>query len=225
MINLVATGVANGMEINCYLGTHDSTIARIRNNIVKHVLENDYDYLLFIDSDVSFKVEDVFHMLTLAESTDMKIIVGAYPQKDIYLDSLFLAVKNGLIKEPKDLARFTSRFGFNFEVGEIERYKPKQPIELYEGSTGFMLISTEVLKEIVKAYPERIGRHPDNELFYSFFENTLNQKTKIFDSEDYYFCGLAKSLGYKVWLLPYIELQHVGTHHFTGNVEDYMLNV
>jgi hypothetical protein len=52
----------------------------------------------------------------------------------------------------------------------------------------------------------------------------LDQETKIFLSEDYLFCNMIKKIGYKIWLLPYINLNHAGTAIFSGSFTDYIRN-
>lgn len=42
--------------------------------------------------------------------------------------------------------------------------------------------------------------------------------TKRYLSEDYWFCKNVWATGSKVWMCPFIELQHVGTYVFTGNL-------
>jgi hypothetical protein len=39
-------------------------------------------------------------------------------------------------------------------------------------------------------------------------------------SEDYMFCQWARNVGLKVWLCPWIQLQHVGTYVFGGSLAD-----
>jgi hypothetical protein len=39
-------------------------------------------------------------------------------------------------------------------------------------------------------------------------------------SEDYMFCQWARNIGLKVWLCPWIQLQHVGTYIFGGSLAD-----
>lgn len=39
-------------------------------------------------------------------------------------------------------------------------------------------------------------------------------------SEDYMFCQWARNIGLKVWLAPWIQLQHVGSYVFGGSLAD-----
>jgi hypothetical protein len=47
-----------------------------------------------------------------------------------------------------------------------------------------------------------------------------NQFTGRYLSEDYMFCQMARRAGLKVWLCPWIQLQHVGSYIFGGSLAD-----
>ena len=47
-----------------------------------------------------------------------------------------------------------------------------------------------------------------------------HQYSNRYLSEDYWFCQLARETGLKVWLAPWIQLQHVGSYVFGGSLAD-----
>ena len=49
---------------------------------------------------------------------------------------------------------------------------------------------------------------------------TSKEHSKRYLSEDYYFCQQSRKAGLKVWLLPWIKLQHVGNYTFGGSLVD-----
>jgi hypothetical protein len=49
---------------------------------------------------------------------------------------------------------------------------------------------------------------------------TSKQYSKRYLSEDYMFCQWVRNIGLKVWLLPWIQLQHIGTYTFGGSLAD-----
>jgi hypothetical protein len=49
---------------------------------------------------------------------------------------------------------------------------------------------------------------------------TGGQFTTRYLSEDYMFCQMARRAGLKVWLCPWIQLQHVGSYIFGGSLAD-----
>jgi hypothetical protein len=44
--------------------------------------------------------------------------------------------------------------------------------------------------------------------------------SKRYLSEDYMFCYYAQKVGLKVWLNPWMKLQHVGSYVFGGSLAD-----
>jgi hypothetical protein len=214
--------ILNKINIKYILGTHDALIPRMRNNIVKHFIENDYDYLMFIDSDISFVPEDVLYMIYLSETTDMKVMVGAYPKKEIVWSQIQKAIDNGLIKNSEDIKKYSSEFGIRFKNNAF--FDPNKPFEIEHGSTGFMLISKQVIIDFFINYSEKIGKDYDGNTIYVCFESVIDQETKNFLSEDYFFCNMLKKIGYKVWLIPSINLNHLGSTTFSGNFIDFLKN-
>jgi hypothetical protein len=220
MIQLMSACVANNIKVDYFLGTHDSLIPRMRNKIVKEFLEKDYDYLFFIDSDVSFSPDDFFHMIYLAETSDMELLAGAYPKKNIFWQNIDYAIKNNLIENFEDYKKYGCLF--NVTLKKEEKFNFEKPVEVNEISTGFMLISKNVFIDFINNYPDQIGLDYDNNILYSFFETKLDYETKQYLSEDYLFCKMLKKIGYKIWLIPYIKLDHLGTMLFSGEFKNYI---
>lgn len=50
--------------------------------------------------------------------------------------------------------------------------------------------------------------------------NGEDKASKRYLSEDYNFCYLVRKIGLKVWLCPWIKLQHVGSYVFGGSLAD-----
>lgn len=223
MISLISSASANGMQIDYMLGIHDSLIPRMRNNIATTCLKEDYDYLLFIDSDVSFDVEDVFNLIYTAITKDMKVVAGPYPKKNIFWELIDKAIKNNLIHKYEDYQKYASAFSINFE--DISKFDPEKPFEVIDASSGFMLISKDIFSEFLTKYPEQLAKDDNGNDLGIFFESKLDHERKIFLSEDFFFCKMVRNMGHKIWLLPYIKLDHMGTTTFYGKFEDYMNNM
>jgi hypothetical protein len=49
-------------------------------------------------------------------------------------------------------------------------------------------------------------------------DKQLSEYSKRYLSEDYLFCQKARAIGKKVWLLPWCQTSHTGTHVYTGTV-------
>jgi len=75
-----------------------------------------------------------------------------------------------------------------------------------------------VLERIVEAYPElyyhvHMG---DRHRIASFFNVSISGSHRLL-SEDYDFCGLVQATGMKVWVAPWLNLNHLGYYKFKGN--------
>ena len=55
--------------------------------------------------------------------------------------------------------------------------------------------------------------------FYDFFQVGVNPSSKKYESEDYGFCQLWRSLGGKIHVLPEIQLTHTGRIHYPGDIK------
>ena len=224
----------NKIPLNAYYIASESLVTRARNYIADTFLRSNDDYLIFIDSDIEFKKEDVLQLATWASAnSQMEIICGAYPKKLISWEKIKKAVDLGYGKnEPELLSHFVGDFVINTTqtIDQLELKNcidNKIPIEINEAGTGFMLIKRQVFEKFSEAYPER-NYKPDHVRDHyfdgsreitAFFDGFIDPETKRYLSEDYMFCNFARKLGTKIWLLPWLRLNHVGSYTFNGNIE------
>lgn len=80
---------------------------------------------------------------------------------------------------------------------------------------------------IIPELEEFFNQNPDagKEDVMAFVRDTKNsvfgfEYSNRYLSEDYMFCQWARKIGLKVWLCPWIGLQHVGTHIYGGSLAD-----
>ena len=207
-------------DINYIMG--ESLITRARNFICDYFMRNNYDYLIFLDADIKFKPEDIFTLLYYAlERDDMKIICGAYPKKEINWESVKSAVLKGKAENPNDLSAYTSSYFIN-PLEDKHKLELSEPQEILYGGTGFMLIKKEVFDIIRKKHPKRLYKndHPstDQQELMAYFDCIIDKKSKRYLSEDYMFCQTAKDLGISTWVIPWLDLTHIGTYYYTGSM-------
>lgn len=169
-----------------------SLITKARNALVADFLESDATDLLFIDSDIIFKSDDVLRLLAL--SGDKDITAGAYPRRskdkkfftDIYLDDQNqIEFRDGMLR--------VDRIG-----------------------TGFMLIRRHVLETMKANHPEwgyynNVNERTDCALF------DFELKNGEYYGEDYTFCNRARADGFSIYLDPDINLPHIGTEEYTNH--------
>jgi hypothetical protein len=52
----------------------------------------------------------------------------------------------------------------------------------------------------------------------AFFDCGIDPVSKRYLSEDYFFCQNARKIGIKIWMCPWMDLQHVGSYIFKGSL-------
>lgn len=165
----------------------DSLVTRARNKIVKKFLESDKDYLMFIDSDIIFSRN---HLNKLrAKCKD--IIGGVYLKKMLP----YSPVSNGHLETLDDGLMIMREIG-----------------------TGFMMIHRRVFERLIAEYPNIEYRPDDDEdkgKYYDFFgvgkwDGEKANSGGRYLSEDYYFCAMAREVGYKIHYDPSILVGHAG---------------
>lgn len=216
-----------GIEIRFYYLFNESLITRARNYCVDEFLRSGFTHMLFIDSDIGFNHKDVFTLMHLTEpSTGMDIVTGAYPKKTISWEKIKMAVDKGFAdKNPFELQNFVGDFVFNPASGATE-IRLDEPVEIREGGTGFMMIHRETFLKYAKAYPELsyLPDHIRTEHFdgtreiTAFFDCVIEPETRRYLSEDYMFSYYARKAGLKVWLCPWMQLDHVGSYVYGGSL-------
>jgi len=166
--------------------------ARSRSIAASKFLEHtpDATCLLFIDSDILFKPEDVSRIFQDVEN-GYDLIGGIF------------AVRGGTQ---------TSSFGIGGKAnldGKIHEYE-------YIAS-GFMAISANLLRRIRDETPLPL-LHPNDLKFYPFFEEKQYPDRAgegIFLSEDYDFCEKARAIGVKPYVDTSVQLGHLGEYTYT----------
>lgn len=219
---------ANGIPLKFYYLFNESLVQRARNYIVDEFLRSDCSHLMFIDSDIGFNPRDILSMLALniTNPDTMEIITGPYPKKTIAWEKISQASKQGRGDEnPFELEAYSADYVFNPVSGQTS-FNLGSPLEIAEGGTGFMLIPRKTLEKYAEAYPEfkykpdhvRTDAFDGSRDITAFFDCVIDPTTKRYLSEDYFFCKKAREIGIRVWMCPWINLQHVGTYIFKGSL-------
>ena len=174
-----------------------SIITMARNSLVHEFLKTDATELLFIDSDVLVKPDDVLRLM--ANSGDKDITAGAYPRR------------------AKDKLFFTDLYWD--ENGDLEFDGPMMRVERV--GTGFMLIRRHVIEAMVEAHPEWKCEDRNGEMMSAIFDFAVKDGKYV--GEDYLFCDRAAAEGFTVYLDPSISLPHIGTAKFERSFEEDVL--
>lgn len=191
----------------------DSLIARARNAAVAGFLNQpDSTHLLFVDTDINFRSEDVFKML----EKDKDVICGLYPKK--YTSKSKLEYVLNLYKKlPNNYESLCTDFSSEIlEGGEKAKY----------AATGFILIKKEAILKIIEKFPnikykndiDAYNGYGDN--FYNLFPCEINPETKKYESEDYGFSRLWRETGGEIFVEKSVELTHYGWKGYSGNINE-----
>jgi len=161
-----------------------------RNYLASSFLTTQYQYLLFVDSDVEFEPESVLKMLMAKKN----IICTPYRVKAEDLTKHIYTVE---FKNPKNIMVLAGGL-----------------VEIEAGPTGLMLIDRKVFEKIIKNHHDLkiINKHNPNagkthEFYYNFFDFSFVEGYAM--GEDVSFCRLARGNGFKI----YANIESSTTHH------------
>lgn len=197
--------------------TFDSLINRARNAATAYFLsDSDHTHMLFIDSDIEFKIQDIIRMI----QAEKDVIGIGYAQKWLNQDKLRKVMSKKEI--PDNLLELCTNASIhlideNMNQGNIQ--------EVEYCTTGCLLIKRNVVEKMIKAYPDRVYMNDvdaymacDQSLFYNLFSVEIHPETKRFESEDYSFCRLWRELGGKIHVILDASLNHWGWFGYPNNI-------
>jgi hypothetical protein len=227
--DLAAMCANYGIQLQMYFLMNESLITRARAYICDEFLRSGATHLMFIDSDIGFNPNDVIAMLAMADDeSPYDVLGGPYPKKCISWEKIKRAVDKGFADDnPNNLDKYVGDFVFN-PKGNQTSIQISEPAEVLELGTGFMMIRRQTFELYDKAYPDRKYKpdHVRTEQFDGsreitmYFDTYIDPESKRYLSEDYAFCYDIVKAGGKVWLCPWMQLQHVGRYVFGGSLAD-----
>tara|TARA_B100001094_G_scaffold309269_1_gene342744 strand:+ start:695 stop:1585 length:891 start_codon:yes stop_codon:yes gene_type:complete len=205
-----------------------SLVTQGRNLCVAEFLnhKDNYDYLLFIDSDIDFESKTIFKMI----GADKDIIACPYPMKMIDTDRMWAKLhQTDLIKTKDDLLKAGYSFPLKMD-NKNDINIDHGVIEVSHAPTGCMLIKREVIEKMIKHHPElKIyqptivnGKETAKENFYNLFDTLHDVKTKRYFGEDFGFCQRWTDMGGKVYIYALDYITHVGEHQYCGRFYDQL---
>lgn len=171
---------AIGVPFDWLTARNESLISRGRMELTASFLEGDYTHMMWLDADIDFVPEDVAKLWNL--QTDIAVGFYAMKRKDMPLS----AWKDDKLLRLEDC--------------------PDEPFEVDVAGTGFMMIRREVivkLAEIHGTYEGQNGRRVP-----AIYMTPIHDG--ILESEDYFFCRIAREAGFKIIGDPSIKLGHWG---------------
>jgi hypothetical protein len=209
-----------GIDVSFSFMFNESLVQRARNGLVNVFMKNpNATHLMFIDADIRFNAADILSMM----DADKDIICGIYPKKEINWRTVDMAVKQGYPVEA--LRHFTGSMVVNLVDYQGEVTVPRdQPVEVFAGGTGFMMIKREVfekLQPLVNSYTNDVSETTGElkaDTIYEYFPVFIEKETNRLLSEDYAFCKIARDYGFKIYAAPWVNSGHFGTCLFEGGL-------
>lgn len=226
--DLATTCAQYGIDVKFYYLFNESLVQRARNYVVDEFIRSDCTHLMFIDADIGFKAKDVISLLGIQTSDPEKyqVMTGPYPKKTIAWEKVKRAVEMGKGDEnPFLLEYYSGDYVFNPVAGQGS-FRIDEPVEVAEAGTGFMLIPRTALEKYEVAYPQfkykpdhmRTANFDGSRRIMAYFDCGIDPETERYLSEDYFFCWNARKAGISVHMCPWMELNHVGSYIFKGNM-------
>lgn len=179
-------------------------IDRARNLGAEAAMQNDCDYLLFIDDDMTFDPDALQNLLR----RDKDIVAGMFfgrVEPSMHLCFDLVQTSEGPKYEKIDIDLL------------LDAEKKGACIPVDATGTGFTLIKVDVFRKLKEL-------EPDTPIFA-----TVN-KGKAFMSEDVYFCQRAKEAGFQVWVDTAVKIGHIGDKiwgwdDFSKNAEGFKAQI
>ena len=199
---------------------NSSLVTHARNMVTCGFLHSDYEYLLFIDADVSFEPEAVVRMLVA--------------KKDVICTPYRLKLANMKVKYP---VSFKDPKKINIEeLGVVDL------VEIEGGPAGLMLIHRKVFESLMKKHSNYKITIPDNKLkemndevmgvptdhdpistyLYNFWDTSFYLSSGAWKGEDLAFCDLVRGAGFKIYANIDSETTHHGTYAWKGRFKETM---
>ncbi|AIX16793.1 hypothetical protein Syn7803US13_266 [Synechococcus phage ACG-2014f] len=192
LIEFIPYAMSNGINVTFETMPNCSLISLGRNVMQSRALRDPtWTHLMWIDSDIRFPKEAIISMLF----DDKPIMGGFYPKKSLPIDMASSPMPGG--EETEQL----------FETDYV--------------ATGFMLIKREVIEKMQDSYPERKFFYQGSDEYYDLYAPYIDEDSpnRLFLTEDYAFCRLARKIGYKSYMSKRFTLGHIGVYEFNWNTE------
>lgn len=189
-----ACGVA-GIPLNLHVIAGSSDVVIARDVVLTNFLASDEKFLFWIDSDIGWTPEDFFRVLRLAK--DLGVACATYPLK-----------------------RDDAECVVNFVEGADPH--PTGCVEIVGTGLGFCCVRRDIVDAFAATKQRMIHDGNGREIIDAFYlPRKRHADGKIHaGGEDGGFYDDLRTLGYKIWLDPTINLEHVGPKAYRAAMLD-----
>jgi len=185
-----------------------SIIEDARNDLVKRFMDSECTHLLFIDSDISWSVNDIRELIKYSDNEKYLIVGGTYPKKEIDYEWLKKYIKSGY-----NIDDIENQIGLlNNDMFRPINQENNGILKVKHLPMGFVMINKRVFIEFEQKY-KNLKYYRDNEWKYWYFHNEREY------GEDTNFCKMYREINGNIWLIPWLELSHIGNFKYKRNIK------
>ena len=163
----------------------DTVIYNARNTMAITALERGYDYVLWLDSDMTFEPDLLERLYQTATEKDLDVLGGLYFKRTVPTIPTILKTLEWRINEKREVEN---------KLDFYTDYPKDTLFEVAGLATGCMLTKADVYRKVIEKY----GVGPFQPL--------------ISLGEDYSFCWRLQQLGIRMWCDSRIKLGHSGNY-------------
>lgn len=195
LINSIRELDRYGVDVSLCFEFRNSLVDSARNNVT-HMFLNDTtaDKLIFIDSDMCWKEEQLIRLCCL--STMYKVVGGMYSTKN-EKDQKFLGVH------------------YRDKEGNLE-FDKYGMVRMMGCGLGFMAIDRSVFEDMMETTAKYEDGKKDKQI-YRFFQTDV-QDGKLIGEDIYFLKRWCTDFNGSVWIDPDMNLGHVGYKVYRGNL-------
>jgi len=205
VIKLIQQLGKSGIEVGIHT-MKSPLIHQARNYLTSVFLTTEYQYMLFIDSDVEFEPEAVIRMMVAKK----RIVCTPYRVKSADVNKHIYTVE---FKNPKNILVLAEGL-----------------VEIEAGPTGLMLIDRMVFERIIKNHPElkiinkaTLNSDQSHKFYYNFFDFSF--KDGYSRGEDVSFCRLARDNDFRIFANIQSPTVHHGSYAWKGTFGESMKSI
>ncbi len=211
LVQLVMQAHLNGILVQNIHTTSSALLAQSRNQLAHRFMQSECTHLLFIDSDMVFRADDVLRLL----HEDKEVIAAICPRKLID----WQAAADYARRHPQASAaevQLASALYAGYEPLQAGPFEVDAPLEVVSIGTGIMLIRREAFERLRRLPDHRtIQLGPDRGIEV-FFDTSFADGQ--FVSEDIAFCKRLRLAGARIHGAPWFRIGHVGNHEFVSDL-------
>jgi len=206
---------SRGWDFTFLFTPNESLITRARNKLVERFLTTDATHLLFLDGDMEFDANVMAELPTYP----VDVVCGLCPKKYINWPEVKNLILNNPEVDPYLAQALTSEFCVNVFTQIDTAVSGNSLIPVKHAGTGCMMIRREVFEKLKASVPKFIdygsdGTAPPTEK-HLYFDTTIEEDSRSYLSEDYYFCTEWRKVGGIVFLAPHVRLKHIGNYTYS----------